>query len=845
MSIMSLHVRHRLQQLLWAGLASSLLLFLSGIALRPAAALPLANGVALVQVGDGRATPYSVRAGDVVTLPVTLYDAADVGTVSAVIGYDPAVLSPVSCERLAGSAFDSGVCNLHYAADAIKFNALSAAGVSGEQPLFRIAFQARDAVGSSSVVTPTAVQLATPQGQNLPVATAGSRVEVVGGAVGEDGLVQVGEPGHGPYALPAEQTLTLSVTLAITGAHSLHTLDLLLDYDPTVLQPGPCRVLAPLMGACNPNFDPAQGLIRLNLVAPSALQGVVQAYELRFGAAPGASAGATSPIVPLIDSAVGSRGEPLYLLPLGANVTLGSPGGQRAGVWLGSPQEDGQFAVSAGLTTTVPVWLSQVEDLGAATLSVSLEPAVVRALGCRPRPEATADWSFCSVYGDHLRASLVSQAGLNGSLPVWEVIFTPAAAAPVGASSPLSLTVHSFGRRDGTPLPVQTHAGTITVGAGSGAGVALLRLGDGGDGGQFDLAANGVLSTPVRVEGANNFGAVTLGLHFDPQIVQPVGCTLTPAADNAMCNLKAGAGELRFNILSSSGISGDLTLASIRWQAAAGAAIGGTSALTLHPLTFADPRGSPLPVQTLEGRITLIPPAAGGEGLTLRLGDGPAYLSTGSTFTLPLTIVPSPDDPLTAGTFLLHYNPAALLVQDCRAGDGDRILGFCNPGYAGDAIRFNLLSATGINTATQAAIFVFTGAGAAAQDVGPAARDAGLRLEPLLLATAKGGTPTAAVESWPLLITGPDNDDDAIPDEIEAGAPNGGDGNDDGIPDAGQAHVTSLPNAADGTYVTLVAPPDVGIADARALAPPPLSTLPQPLEFPLGLFSFVLPDLTP
>ena len=48
-----------------------------------------------------------------------------------------------------------------------------------------------------------------------------------------------------------------------------------------------------------------------------------------------------------------------------------------------------------------------------------------------------------------------------------------------------------------------------------------------------------------------------------------------------------------------------------------------------------------------------------------------------------------------------------------------------------------------------------------------------------------------------------DDDRDGVSDEVESAAPNGGDGNADGIADNLQDNVASLPNATNGSYVTV------------------------------------------
>jgi CSLREA domain-containing protein len=84
----------------------------------------------------------------------------------------------------------------------------------------------------------------------------------------------------------------------------------------------------------------------------------------------------------------------------------------------------------------------------------------------------------------------------------------------------------------------------------------------------------------------------------------------------------------------------------------------------------------------------------------------------------------------------------------------------------------------------------------------------------------------------------PPNDGDGLSPAIEDLAPNGGDGNSDGIPDRLQPSVASLPNAADGEYVTLVASEGSVLSDVAAVADPSGGSLPPMVLFPIGNFSF-------
>jgi RHS repeat-associated protein len=89
-----------------------------------------------------------------------------------------------------------------------------------------------------------------------------------------------------------------------------------------------------------------------------------------------------------------------------------------------------------------------------------------------------------------------------------------------------------------------------------------------------------------------------------------------------------------------------------------------------------------------------------------------------------------------------------------------------------------------------------------------------------------------------------DSDSDGILDSAEDAAPGGGDGNADGVPDSQQPHVTSLPNAVDGQYVTLAAPSGTSLNRVQAIAAPPAGA-PAGAAFPLGLFAYEIAHVAP
>ena len=79
---------------------------------------------------------------------------------------------------------------------------------------------------------------------------------------------------------------------------------------------------------------------------------------------------------------------------------------------------------------------------------------------------------------------------------------------------------------------------------------------------------------------------------------------------------------------------------------------------------------------------------------------------------------------------------------------------------------------------------------------------------------------------------------DGVPPAVENAAPNLGDGDNDGTLDSIQEHVTSLPNAVTGTYVTVASPPSTVLTEVRAVSNPHPATAPAGVSFPFGFVTF-------
>ncbi|MBO6577208.1 MAG: tandem-95 repeat protein [Rhodothermales bacterium] len=95
-------------------------------------------------------------------------------------------------------------------------------------------------------------------------------------------------------------------------------------------------------------------------------------------------------------------------------------------------------------------------------------------------------------------------------------------------------------------------------------------------------------------------------------------------------------------------------------------------------------------------------------------------------------------------------------------------------------------------------------------------------------------------------VNGPGPDGDGIAGFVEAGAPNGGDGNGDGLPDAEQRNVASIPVATGdltGQFLTLATEANLSFEQVLSDEIPDPENAPADAAFPVGLVSFTVSNL--
>ncbi|MBX2997480.1 MAG: hypothetical protein KF893_03135 [Caldilineaceae bacterium] len=158
---------------------------------------------------DSGALP--VRDGNVI-LPITVTDVKNLGAVTAVVGYDPALLKPLECRR--NTLFSTGLCNLSLdrdkdgTPDAVSFNPISLEGINVDAgnrlTLVQITWQAAGSptVGSTTPLSLTVESFADAEGIPLHVTAVSGMITFVNAPTATPTATVTPTPTHTPTSTP-------------------------------------------------------------------------------------------------------------------------------------------------------------------------------------------------------------------------------------------------------------------------------------------------------------------------------------------------------------------------------------------------------------------------------------------------------------------------------------------------------------------------------------------------------------------------------------------------------------------------------------------------------------------
>jgi len=813
-------------------LAGALVLGVSAAAGHASTTAPRAD--ALIRIGAGKPPLYTVAPGAEITITVEVTAVADLGAATVLLNYDPALVQAVACTALGHADVDLSACNPAYAAGVVRYALAASAGLSGTFPLFTVTLRAVGAAGATAQLELAAPQFADTHGAALTVTTAGGAVAIAGAPLPADVTVRLIDQ-HS--AILPGQNVVVAVWIDVADDRSLATATFVLQYDPQLVRPVQCvrAADAPMDGSCNLAFNVAQGLIKFNVLAAEGVRGSLHLYDITFEAAAAAPLGAVSLLTITVQNMVDSAGAALHWQTEHGTITVVGGPVNAAQILVGAPESDGVFALSQGVTLTAPVWISDAVDLGAATLALAFDPAQVQALGCTVHLDGV-DGGNCDIKQGQVQANIIAGNGITGTLPVFTVTFAPAAGAVAGLSSPLTLAVINFVDHWAAPLPWRVRPGRLEIVPGDVAALPAISVGPGAPADPLPLAQDGQVTATVTISAVMNLGAATLAVNYDPAVVTAVACRQAGAFAGVICAVDSGA--ITVSLLAATGFTGSLPVVDLVFRSADAAAIGDQTPLSLAVTNFSDAAGNPLRFQLAHSALVITAPVGTPAQAILRL-NRPVYDSrSGERIWVSLQAVLAAaalPHGLDVASLLLRYDPAVLRPVACTVNHEAFLGGACNLAYAADGLRFSAFGGRGVTGTAPLADIQFEAIGQPG-DVS--------NLIPVVeqLVAVGGLAPTYRTERALVQITA---DGDGAPDDVEGGAPNGGDGNGDGIPDRLQPEVASLPNLLGGRYLTLVAPPATCLKNVEFVANPAPADTPYGWAFPLGFINFTVGCIAP
>ncbi len=789
---------------------------------------------ALIRIGSGEPPLYTAAPGEEITITVEVTAAANLGAATVLLNYDPTLVQVVACTALGLADADLIACNPAYANGVVRYTLATSAGLNGAFPLFSVTLRAVGAAGATAQLALAAPQFTDTHGGDLPMTTAGGAIAIAGAPLPVDATVRLIDQ-HS--AIMPGQNLVVSVWVDVTDTRPLAAATFVLQYDPQLVRPVQCvrAADAPVDGSCNLTFNVAQGLIKFNLLSGEGASGSLHVYDITFETAAAAPLGAVSLLTITVQNMVDSAGAALrWQTENGAITVVGGPV-DVAQILVGAPETDGVFTISQGGTLAVPVWISDAVDLGAATIALAFDPARVQALGCTMHLDGV-DGGNCDVKHGQVQANIIAANGITGTLPVFTISFAPADGAVAGLNSPLTLDVINFADHWAEPLPWRVRPGRLEIVPGDMSALPLISVGPGAATDPLPLAQDGQVTVTVNISEVTNLGAATLAVNYDPAVVTAVTCRPVGALDSINCAV--GSGAITVSLLAAIGFTGSTPVVELVFRSADAAAPGDQTPLSLAVTNFSDAAGSPLLFQLANSALVITAPVGAPVQAILRL-NRPVYDSrSGERIWVSLqAILDAAALPhgLDVASMQLRYDPAVLRPVACVVNNSAFMGGACNPAYAADGLRFSVFGGNGVTGTVTLADIQF-------EAIGQSGDYSSLIPVVEQLIAVGGVTPTYRTERSEVQISA---DGDGVPDLVEDGAPNDGDGNGDGIPDAQQPHVTSLPNLIDNSYLTLVAPPTACLKNVQFVANPSPADTPYGWAFPLGFIDFTVGCIAP
>ena len=325
------------------------------------------------------------------------------GAATVQILYDPAVVTPTACDADPANVLDSALCNTGAGPGQVSLTAVSTAGRTGDTVLAEITFTAIGVVSETSPLNVVIETFADPNGLDIPVCD-------------EDGEIHINEA-DGDVNCDG-QTNSIDALFILQKEVGLRS----------------CTDVCPLpagqwlnCGRCDVSGD-----------------GSCNSIDALF----------------ILQCEVGI---PNVLCPAGGLAARSMVGGTAASPGAVRLMAGSGYVAPRG-TVNVPVVVDLSGGaLGAGTLEITYDTAVLNATGCAVDPAGVFDSALCNIdpASGKIRVSAVSAAGVNGEAVFAELTFE--AVGRIGQRSPLTVATEAFADPGGQAIGAGIQSGRIGI----------------------------------------------------------------------------------------------------------------------------------------------------------------------------------------------------------------------------------------------------------------------------------------------------------------------------------------------------------------------------------------------
>ena len=418
-----------------------------------------------------RLAPVAQYLTDDARVPVHIFldNGAELAAGSWGIRYDPLVVQAESCQIDAGLA--NAVCNPTGEPGLVRMAVLGLTEGGPPADIGSITFRRHPQAkaGQKSSLTFEVTNFADGLNQQLPFQTQAAEITLAQ-ELGSPAAAAIRLIGTPPYQLYRGSSLDFPINFTIDPLRPIANLTGSIHYNPVVLRPTRCVLSSPTADGptafCNAQYDTAQGIIRFTLFDAEGFSGSVTPFVLTFEAASTSMAGNNSPLHFTVEAIGGPQGEPRTWAATDETVQIKGPV-TAPRVLVGSPEltEPVIYHIALATTTTVPLWVENVPDLGAGTIEVRYDPKVAARdpMHVAVRPDAGVRRRLLLPVARCRTVRVRGKQGITGTTQLYDIEFAQAPNVVGGENTPLTVVVLNFVDTHEVPIPTTIHGGIISI----------------------------------------------------------------------------------------------------------------------------------------------------------------------------------------------------------------------------------------------------------------------------------------------------------------------------------------------------------------------------------------------